>query len=148
MGSTKFAYSVEGRIPYGTGVPLYIGGNMSRQQAVAVDVCEPVEETVHRRYVRRQTKPKRQPPYHVVLWNDDAHTFSYVIGMLGELFGHPAERGFQMAEEVHHRGRVICLTTTQEHAELKRDQIHSYGLDDLVFGCRGSMSASIESKTD
>jgi ATP-dependent Clp protease adaptor protein ClpS len=27
---------------------------------------------------------------------------------------------------------------------LKRDQIHAYGKDDLIDGCKGSMKASIE----
>ena len=49
--------------------------------------------------------------------------------MLMELFGYPPEKGFQMAKEVDTQGRVIVLTTTLEHAELKRDQIHAYGKD-------------------
>jgi ATP-dependent Clp protease adaptor protein ClpS len=64
--------------------------------------------------------------------------------MLMKVFGHQPERGFQMAKEVDTRGRVILLTTTREHAELKRDQIHAYGKDDLVAGCKGSMRATIE----
>ena len=67
-------------------------------------------------------KPKRQPPYHVILWNDESHTFDYVIGMMMELFGHTLEKGVQIAKEVDTQGRAIVLTTTMEHAELKRDQ--------------------------
>ena len=89
-------------------------------------------------------KAKRQPRYHVVLWNDDDHTFQYVIGMLKQLFGHPPERGFQLAKEVDGKGRVGVLTTTKEHAELKRDQIHACGADRLIARSKGSMSASIE----
>ena len=89
-------------------------------------------------------KTKRQPPYHVVLWNDDDHTYEYVITMLMELFGYPPKKGFQMAKEVDTQGRVIVLTTTREHAELKRDQIHAYGKDVLIAGCKGSMWATIE----
>ena len=40
--------------------------------------------------------------------------------------------------------KAICLTTTREHAELKADQIHAYGKDDLIAGCKGSMSSTIE----
>ena len=36
------------------------------------------------------------------------------------------------------------MTTTMEHAELKRDQIHAFGKDDLITRSKGSMSASIE----
>ena len=49
-----------------------------------------------------------------------------------------------MAEEVDSRGRAIVLTTTREHAELKRDQIHAFGKDALIDDCAGSMSATIE----
>jgi len=99
------------------------------------EVAEPeLEETV-----------KRQPPYNVVLLDDDDHTYTYVIRMLKELFGYPDEKGFQMAKEVDTTGRVIVLTTSKEHAELKRDQIHAYGAD--PYSSRpsaGSMSAIIE----
>jgi len=89
-------------------------------------------------------RPRKQPRYHVVLWNDDDHTYQYVIVMLRQLFGHPAERGWKLAKEVDRQGRVIVLTTTLEHAELKRDQIHAFGADRLVARSQGSMSASIE----
>ena len=64
--------------------------------------------------------------------------------MLMKVFGYQPEKGFQMAKEVDTQGRVIVLTTTMEHAELKRDQIHAYGKDDLIAGCKGSMRATIE----
>ena len=94
----------------------------------------------------RATKPRRQPRYHVVLWNDDDHTYQYVVAMLQKLFGHPPERGFRLAREVDRQGRVIVLTTTLEHAELKRDQIHAFGADRLLGRSKGSMSASIEAE--
>jgi len=99
---------------------------------------------VRRRRTATQRRRKRQPRYHVILWNDDDHTYEYVIMMLEELFAHPAERGFQIAKEVDRQGRAIVLTTTLEHAELKRDQIHAYGKDPLMKACQGAMSASIE----
>lgn len=92
----------------------------------------------------QKSPPKRQPRYHVVLWDDSDHTYDYVITMMKELFGHPLERGFVLAHQVDTQGRAICLTTTKEHAELKRDQIHSYGRDPRMQKSAGSMSASIE----
>jgi len=91
---------------------------------------------------KRQTK--RQPPYNVILHNDDDHSFEYVIRMLKELFAFPEEKGFQYAEEVHKKGKVILCTTSLERAELKRDQIHAYGPDPLIERCQGAMTASIE----
>jgi ATP-dependent Clp protease adaptor protein ClpS len=93
---------------------------------------------------KTEEKTKRQPPYHVILLNDDDHSYQYVIFMLQKLFGHPPEKGFKMAEEVDKTGRVIVDTTSMERAELKRDQIHAFGPDPLIPRCKGSMSAEIE----
>ena len=87
---------------------------------------------------------RRQPPYHVVLLNDDDHTYEYVIEMLQKLFGYPPWKGFQLAEEVDTTGRVIVDTTSKERAELKRDQIHAFGPDTRLPRCQGSMSSTIE----
>ena len=110
-------------------------------QAVAT---VPLEEVAARPRERTERATKRQPPYNVVLWNDEDHSYEYVILMLESLFGYPLEKGFLMAKEVDTQGRVIVLTTTMEHAELKRDQIHAYGKDDLIAECKGSMKATIE----
>ncbi|HWB09498.1 MAG TPA: ATP-dependent Clp protease adaptor ClpS [Pirellulales bacterium] len=108
-------------------------------------VAEPGEvEVAPKKKQQPRSKPKRQPRYNVVLWDDDKHTYAYVIIMLQELFGHPIEKGYELAKEVDTRGRACVLTTTKEHAELKRDQIHAYGKDDLIDGCQGSMWATIE----
>jgi ATP-dependent Clp protease adaptor protein ClpS len=108
--------------------------------SVRAAVAEPVEE----RREEDRRRPKHQPRYQVILWNDDDHTFEYVIAMLAQLFGFPIEKGFQLALEVDTRGRAVVLTTTREHAELKRDQIHAFGRDGLMQSSQGSMSASIE----
>ena len=93
---------------------------------------------------KNQQRHKRQPKYHVFLWDDDHHSYEYVMHMMQVLFGHPLEKSFEIAAEVDKMGSAVCLTTTREHAELKRDQIHSFGKDNLIAGCKGSMSSSIE----
>ena len=94
--------------------------------------------------LRKKKDNKRQPRYHVVLWNDNDHTYQYVVSMLQKLFGHPSPTGIKMATEVDQKGKVVVLTTTREHAELKRDQIHAFGADKLIRRSKGAMSASIE----
>jgi ATP-dependent Clp protease adaptor protein ClpS len=101
-------------------------------------------ETVTLPTTSRREKTKRQPPYHVVLLNDDDHTYEYVIRMLGQLFGYDEQKAYLMAKEVDSCGRVIVATTTKERAELKRDQIHAFGPDPLLARSKGSMSAIIE----
>jgi ATP-dependent Clp protease adaptor protein ClpS len=91
-----------------------------------------------------ETRPMPAPLWHVVLLDDDDHTYDYVIEMLGKLFGHSLETAFQMACEVDTTGRVIVDTTSRERAELKRDQIHAYGRDWRLERSQGSMSATLE----
>ncbi len=114
---------------------------MSEQSSVAAD---PVEQTRLKPRRDKRKRPKRQPRYNVILWDDQDHTPEYVIGMMRQLFGYPAVKGMQIALEVDSQGRAIVLTTTREHAELKRDQIHAFGKDPLNDECPGSMWASIE----
>lgn len=108
----------------------------SDQVGTATLVPEPNEKTDRRK--------KRQPRYQVILWDSDGHSYDYVEKMLRELFGHTPEECHKMAKTVDTEGRVIVLTTTREHAELKRDQIHAYGKDDHIKGCKGSMHSTIE----
>jgi ATP-dependent Clp protease adaptor protein ClpS len=96
---------------------------------------------------KKQRTPERQgsrqPRYNVLLWDSDGHTFEYVEAMLRELFGHQKEQCREIAKSVDSEGRATVLTTTREHAELKRDQIHAYGKDNLE-GSKGSMWSTIE----
>lgn len=97
---------------------------------------------------KSSTEPQKLPPFNVVLLNDDDHTYEYVVEMMKKLFAHPTVKGLQIAMEVDKRGRAVVLTTTKEHAELKRDQIHAYGPDIRLEQCAGSMSAIIEPAED
>jgi ATP-dependent Clp protease adaptor protein ClpS len=98
------------------------------------------------RNVKKDVRPRRQPRYRVVLWDDDDHSYPYVIRMMRELFGHSIERGYAIAKEVDTGGKAVVLTTTLEHAELKRDQIKAYGSDAAIASSAGSMRASIEAE--
>jgi len=109
-----------------------------------VAVADPTDVTMVERQERLERPPRRQPRYNVIVWNDDDHTYAYVIAMLMQLFGHTKETAKKMAEEVDATGKAIVLTTTMEHAELKRDQVHAFGTDSLVDECVGSMWATIE----
>ena len=105
-------------------------------QGAGTLVAEPKPKT--------EKKQREVPRYHVILWDSDGHSYQYVERMLRELFGHSSEECHKMAEEVDTKGRVIVLTTTREHAELKRDQILAFGKDDSIRNCKGSMHATIE----
>jgi ATP-dependent Clp protease adaptor protein ClpS len=97
---------------------------------------------------QKPTRPSALPPYHVVLLDDNDHSHEYVMEMLKAIFGYQEAMGYSLAERVDVLGRAIVFTTHREHAELKRDQIASYGNDWRVATCRGSMSAIIVKAED
>jgi ATP-dependent Clp protease adaptor protein ClpS len=94
--------------------------------------------------VEDDVSERLQPLYHVILLNDEDHTYDYVIEMLQKLFGFSHSRAFSHAVEVDTKGTTIVLTCELEKAELKRDQIHAYGPDWRLPRSLGSMSAIVE----
>ena len=84
------------------------------------------------------------PLYHVVLLDDDEHTYDYVIEMLQRLLMMSQVEAFQHAVEVDTAGRTVVITCELPQAEFARDQIHAYGPDWRMPNCRGSMSAVVE----
>ncbi len=92
----------------------------------------------------KHSPPKMLPQWHVVLLDDDDHTYEYVINMLGGVFGYSTTRAFMLAEEVDALGRVIVFTGHRELAELKREQVIAYGVDARISTCRGGMGAVLE----
>ena len=93
---TDFRDSVEISIPLGSQLQRF--SNASSEPALADPVLV--------------INPRIQPRYHVILLNDDDHTYRYVIEMMLIVFGHPPEKGFLIAKEVDKAGRAICLTTS------------------------------------
>jgi ATP-dependent Clp protease adaptor protein ClpS len=77
----------------------------------------------------KDDKPKPQPPYAVIVLNDDLHTFPYVIETFQKVFGYSQEKGFQLAEQIHLRGQALVWSGTRELAELKQEQVRSAGTD-------------------
>ncbi len=87
------------------------------------------------------------PMFHVVLLDDDQHTYAYVIEMLQRLFLFSEGEAFAHAKEVDTTGRTIVITCELPQAEFARDQIRSYGPDWRMPESKGSMSAIVEPAT-
>jgi ATP-dependent Clp protease adaptor protein ClpS len=94
--------------------------------------------------VEDETRDRLQPLYHVILLNDEDHTYDYVIEMLQKIFGFPESTALSHAVEVDTKGTTILLTCELEKAERKRDLIHSYGADWRLPRSMGSMAAVVE----
>ena len=94
--------------------------------------------------VEEETTTRLQPLYHVILLNDEDHTYDYVIEMLVKIFAITESAAFGHAVEVDTQGTTIVLTCELDKAELKRDQIHAYGADWRLPRSLGSMAALVE----
>jgi ATP-dependent Clp protease adaptor protein ClpS len=94
-----------------------------------IAIADEVEVVTSRPGPEESTRPKTQPPYAVILLNDDDHTFAYVIEVLGRVCGHGRWKAFKLAWTVHTAGRAVVWTGALEVAELKRDQIRGFGAD-------------------
>jgi ATP-dependent Clp protease adaptor protein ClpS len=93
---------------------------------------------------RSTEREQLTPLFHVVLLDDDEHTYDYVVEMLTSIFCLPAEVAFRHAVEVDNTGRTVVITCEREQAEFGRDQIHAYGADPRMPVSKGSMSAVVE----
>ncbi len=65
------------------------------------------------------------PPYHVILLNDDDHSFDFVINVLRKVFGFELEQAVQFTIEAHTKGRAVVWTGPKEVAEFKVEQVQS-----------------------
>jgi ATP-dependent Clp protease adaptor protein ClpS len=103
--------------------------------AVIEEVEEEVETKARPKEEQREKptpakgKPKRQPPYAVVVLNDDDHTYAYVIDVLQKTFGYDLEKCYLLALQIDLTGRAVVWTGTMEVAEFKRDRIRGFGPD-------------------
>jgi ATP-dependent Clp protease adaptor protein ClpS len=94
--------------------------------------------------IEKIEKENLVPLYHVVLLDDDEHTYDYVIEMLQALFIKSLDEAYNHAVEVDSTGRTIVMTCDLGAAEFARDQIHAYGRDWRMPQSKGSMSAILE----
>jgi len=76
-----------------------------------------------------RTKRKKQPPYAVIVHNDEDHTWQYVIEVLQRVCGYNEEKAYLLTSKVHFEGRASVWSGPKEVAELKRDQIRGFGPD-------------------
>jgi len=78
---------------------------------------------------RKKRKPKKEPKFDVILWNNDYTTFEYVILILVSILGISVEQAFNFAVEVHNTERAVIFTGSLSQAELIKDKILGFAPD-------------------
>jgi len=90
------------------------------------------------------TSVKHEPPFHLILLDDDHHTYQYVIVMLGSIFGYSVDKAFAIACMVDSQGQAVLMTGPYEEMRRRQEKIHAFGADPRMPESAGSMSAVIE----
>ena len=88
--------------------------------------------------------PALEPLFHLVLLDDNDHTYEYVIELLGHVLGYGPEKSFVLARVVDTQGRAIVETAGHEQVTRHQRQIHAFGADPRIPRSKGSMSAIVE----
>jgi len=91
-----------------------------------------------------ETRTRRQPPYAVILHNDDSNSMDFVVMVLRKVFGYTVEKCVELMLEAHNKGRAAVWVGALEVAELKADQIRSFGADPFVKKGGHPLGVSVE----
>lgn len=74
---------------------------------------------------RPGSKPRKQPPFKVILLNDDVNDFSDVLLKVHRLTPLTLEESLDRVREAHFTGQALLLVTHKERAELYQEQFAS-----------------------
>ena len=107
-----------------------------------VDLPEVVVTTKPKERSKEQTR--KLPPYHVILENDDFHSFEFVIDVLRKALGLTEQQAFQYTQLAHRTGRAVVWTGNKEVAELKMEQMQSFHEIRSDGAKLGALSVTIE----
>jgi ATP-dependent Clp protease adaptor protein ClpS len=102
---------------------------MSAAEAEADAPVETAEEPAVRTVPDKREKTKRQPPYAVILHNDDINGMDFVVNALRKVFHYSLVHAIGLMMKAHLSGKCIVWTGSLEVAELKADQLRSCGPD-------------------
>jgi ATP-dependent Clp protease adaptor protein ClpS len=93
---------------------------------MSTEPAQPDVMVTTRPKTREETRTRRLPPYHVILENDDFHSFEFVVGVLIKALGCPLEKAMELTLQAHNSGRAVVWTGAKEIAEFKADQITTF----------------------
>lgn len=81
--------------------------------------------------------------YELVVLNDDAHTFEYVMEVFHDLLGISWDTGYGMAETIHLHGWRVVFTGTWQEVMQKRAEIMARGPDLRLPNSTGPLRVEI-----
>ncbi len=90
-------------------------------------------------------KTQAQPNFKVVLFNDEDHTYDYVVDVLKVCCKLSKSQAFKCAVEVDLTGRTIVFYGADEKCKKVSEKINTFGPDYRMARSMGSMESAVES---
>lgn len=91
-----------------------------------------------------ETLAKPALNWKVVLFNDEEHTYDYVVEMLTQVCNLSRENAFRCAVEVDMSGRTIVFYGTRPDCEATQAKVTAYGPDHRLPQSMSSMNAEVQ----
>ena len=102
----------------------------------------PEKETLGKESTATKTKP--QVNFKVVLFNDETHTYDYVVDLLTTCCELSKKQAFKCAVEVDLTGRTIVFYGPKTECTEVSSKINSFGPDFRMPNSMGSMESAVE----
>lgn len=67
-------------------------------------------------------------PWKVIVWDDPVNTMSYVVYVFRTLFGYTETKATKLMLQVHHEGKALVSSGSQEKVEHDVYRLHQHGL--------------------
>jgi len=84
------------------------------------------------------------PPYVVIIFNDEYHSFEFVVQILLKVIRCTTEQAIAYAKQAHESGRAIVWSGSKEVAELKKEQLETFRETRQGLGDIGPLGVAIE----
>lgn len=94
--------------------------------------------------IENLTSVKTQKQFKVVLFNDEDHSYDYVVELLTKVCKLTREQAFRCAVEVDMTGRTIVFYGDKDKCTEVSHQINDYGPDYRMPRSLGSMESAVE----
>ncbi len=72
--------------------------------------------------VAEDAETEIDPPYNVIMHNDDVTTFEFVIGVLTSIFEKAHSDALAITNRIHYTGQALAITTGFEDAKYRVSQ--------------------------
>lgn len=107
---------------------------MTRSEKLAFEAAHsPIEATEIKPRERTERKNTTEPPYKVILHNDDYNPMEHVVEVLRKTIPRmDSRRAVSIMMEAHTKGKAVVTKCHKELAELYRDTLKGEGLTSTI----------------